>query len=479
MVVKSIHLSSRDYVLQPALAWGVILGFTTFSALAALIGAGSIVRLCFPIGAFLVSLFLYKRYPILCLGFIWWIWFLTPWFRRFVDYRGGVSDANVTILLAPILATLVMAITLIQYLPKYFEEEGLPYALLLLSLSYGLLIGLAYSQFGDLSYLDGETGHKIASNVNSQGVIIQYLQLITPILLSFHVFANWRYFPQYQKNLQCVFRWGVIVTGVYGIIQFLVAPEWDRIWLRTAISMGATSFGVPEPLGIRVFSTLNSPGPYAQFLAAGLILLLADKKILTFPASVVGYLTFLLTLVRSCWGIWFLSLLIYSSSLKLKSMIRLFLMSLFLIIFVYSIASVEPFSDIIGARLTTISDVQSDGSFLERIRTYGDLTIFVLSQPIGFGLGLSSLDSGFLYIFLSLGWLGGSLFMAGSFMILFNLLKNEGIFNSVFINATRAIVLGTFPAILLGNIFEGFGGCLFWYFAGITLAGKKYYQEKI
>lgn len=470
-----IYPSTRRFILQPAPAWGAILGFIIFSALITLVGAGGIVRLFFPAGAFAVSLFLYRRYPILYLGFIWWVWFLTPWFRRFVDYRGGVSEANVTIMLAPLLATLVCIMTSIQYLPKYLNREGLPYILLLFSSLYGLLVGLAHAQFGDLSYINILTGHDVVDDLSVNSVILGYLYLVVPIFLSFHIFANWRFFPQYQMNIQCVFRWGVLVTGVYGVVQFLVAPEWDRLWLNNITN---TSFGVPEPLGIRVFSTMNAPGPYAQFLSAGLILLLADNKFSAFASSVAGYLAFLLTLVRTFWGSWFLSLLVYASSLKLKSAIRLFFTAILLIMFVYSLTIVGPASEMIGDRLITLSDVQSDGSFQARVGTYSDLISFILSQPIGFGLGLSTLDSGFLYIFLSFGWLGGILFMTGLSMVLFNVFNKEKPFYSLFINATSAIVLGFFPTLLFGNTIGGLGGCLFWCFAGITLAGNKYYQNR-
>jgi hypothetical protein len=61
------------------------------------------------------------------------------------------------------------------------------------------------------------------------------------------------------------------VISVYGIVQYAVAPEWDRFWLKHVIAGGASSFGRPEPLQIRVFSMLASPGPFGGFMALMLL----------------------------------------------------------------------------------------------------------------------------------------------------------------------------------------------------------------
>ena len=58
-------------------------------------------------------------------------------------------------------------------------------------------------------------------------------------------------------------------------------------------------------------------------MMAGLLLLFEGKGPLSFPAAAVGYLSFLLTMVRTMWGSWLVGLLALVTSLKLKLQMRL------------------------------------------------------------------------------------------------------------------------------------------------------------
>jgi hypothetical protein len=96
-----------------------------FSALCILAGAVRILRLAFPVGFFAVGMFLYQRYPILYIGFTWWIWFLTPWLRRLIDYRSGWDEQPI-VLLSPFLVTFVTFTTVLQHLPRAYRQGSLP-----------------------------------------------------------------------------------------------------------------------------------------------------------------------------------------------------------------------------------------------------------------------------------------------------------------------------------------------------------------
>ena len=97
----------------------------------------------------------------------------------------------------------------------------------------------------------------------SAEVAFGLLNWITPLRLEAHVAIDW---PNYERNKAAIlssFVWGAAAVGVYGIYQFLVAPPWDAFWLQNVTKRFTDpSFGRPEPIMIRIWSTLNAPGPF-------------------------------------------------------------------------------------------------------------------------------------------------------------------------------------------------------------------------
>lgn len=470
---KALHLG-----LQPAPAWTAILGFVVFSAVCILAGAGSILRIAFPAGAFAVAVFLYCRYPILYLGFTWWLWFLTPWVRRLVDYRSGWTEPS-TVLLAPFLATLVTLVTFLRYFPKSYRRDGLPFVLALAGVVYAVFIGIINSKYGlspKVIEVISPGGDGFSYTLSS--VIVRALDWLIPILFSFHLFINWQDYPEYRQNIQRTFRWGVLVMGLYGIVQFLLAPEWDKFWLINVIKGGSTAFGLPVPLGIRVFSTMNSPGPFAITLMAGLVLLLADRGIVRFFAAGAGYLTFLLTLVRSAWGAWLLNVLIFSSSLKPRLQMRLIITILVVSMCAFPLVTMEPFSRVIAKRTQTLTNIQEDGSFQARSHAFGRGFDAALFDPIGSGVGLPGVDSGFVDILFALGWLGVIPYFSGLFLLVFKMLQGAARHFDPFVSAASAISIGQIVQLVFGNGLTGISGILIWCFLSLSLAGNKYYQHQ-
>lgn len=482
--MRSPNLPGKlPFALQPATAWLAILGLVAFTSLCILVGAGSIIRLAFPLGSFAVGILLYCRYPVLYVGFTWWLWILTPWVRRLIDYQSSWVNPS-PVLLAPYLVTLITVVTLLKHLPKMYRQDSLPYVLSFAGVVYGLLIGLVNSQFKVSSkilffqsIMEGVTDPSRFS-YTVVNVIIDTLDWITPVFFGCYLFLNWQRYPAYRQNIQRTFCWGVLLTGAYGIVQYLIAPEWDRFWLRNAIALGADSFGTPEPLGIRVFSTMNAPGTFAGFMMAGLILLLNGKGTLRFAASALGYLAFLLTLARTAWGGWFLCLLIFSSSLKQHIQIRLIITLLMIGICAFPLTTVEPFSEVINARFETLADVQGDGSFQARAEIYQKALGTALLEVVGNGFGLPRMDSAVIDMLVAMGWIGVTLYFGGIILLLSKLLQSLQKRLDPFISAASAISLGTFAMLGIGNSLIEFPGVMFWGFQGIALAGQKYYEHQ-
>lgn len=481
MLFNSYPAVRFPLALQPAPAWLAILALVFCSGVAILLGAGNLLRLGFPLGCFAVGLFLYQRYPILYVGFTWWLWFLTPFIRRLIDYRTGWLEPN-PVLLAPYLATVVTIATFLRHLPRLYRQDGLPFLLSFIAVIYGFLIGLVNSMFGISNkitflqkILESAIG-KFDFTYTPIGVTVATLEWLTPVLFSYHLFINWQYYPEYRQNTQRIFCWGVLLTGVYGVLQYLVAPGWDRMWLWNVIETGNTSFGRPEPLGIRVFSTMNAPGPYAMFMVAGLLLLLSGQGVIRFLATTVGYLAFLLTLSRTAWLSWSLGILIFITSLKPRFQMRLLVTLLVIGVCAFPLTTIEPFSEIISTRLQTFSNVQQDGSFQARAGIYDKVLGLALFELIGNGFGLPGMDSAIIDMFLSIGWLGFLPYIGGIILLVFKLLQSSKSGFDPFVSAGTAISLSILATLGLGNPLSEVTGVILWSFLGIALAGHKYYQ---
>ena len=470
MAAKQVLFNSflkQNYIPEErsAQGWAVIIGFIMVSIASYFVGAT--LRIIFPVGALLVGIFLFLRHPILYLGFNWWLWFLTALIARLVDYRVG-WDPTRQMIVASYLVSLVSIGTLIRNLPNAYRVGGLPFIIALGSIFYGLLVGLVRNQ--------------------PLPAIRALLDWLTPVLFGFHVFMNWRDYPSYRQNTQRTFLWGVLITGIYGLIQFVVAPEWDRYWLIQ--SKQFTSSGDPVPFGMRVWSTMHSIGPFASVMQAGLLLLFTLSGPLTFPASAFGYVSFLLTQARTNWGSWVMGLVMLLGSAKAKIQMRLVVIIAVMALCVIPLTTYEPVSKAIGTRFQTFSNLQQDSSFQGRSAIYERDLKLATAQYIGKGLGSTwvidengnlqviVIDSGVLDTLFALGWFGAIPYIGSLILLTYAVLKyNEARFDS-FANASRAIAVSSLPQMIMGSATLGISGIVLWGFFGFAIAAHKYYQHQ-
>jgi hypothetical protein len=441
--------------LQPAPAWAAILALASFTLLCILAGAGKILNLVFPVAALAVAIRLYFSYPILYIGFSWWILFLTPLIRRLADYRSSYTEPS-PLLLAPYLVICVTLVTVWQHLPTIHRQGGLPFVLSLVGIFYGFLIGLI--------------------NLPLFSVVRAVLDWLAPVSFSFHLFANWRDYPSYRQNIYRVFIWGTLVMGVYGVFQYVVAPEWDRLWL---IESGmSSSQGSPQPFGMRVWSTMNSVEPFGAVMAAFLLLLFTSQGTLTISASVVGYLSFLLSTVRSAWVGWLVGLLALGGSLKSKYQMRSISTVLVIALLALPVTTIEPFSKTINDRLSTFSNLEEDGSARVRKQNFEYQIGSALTNFTGDGIGGSFHDNTILALLLNLGWFGTIFYMGGLLLLVAKLFQSSTGNFDPFTSATRAIVVSALVRIPVNAPIAGVSGVVLWGFLGLGLVANKYYQHQ-
>jgi hypothetical protein len=443
--------------LQPASAWVAILGLVVITAALVAAGAGKVVNLAFPAASLLIGVFLYHRAPLLYTGFTWWLWFLAPLVRRLADYRSSYTEPS-PILLAPFLVTAVSLITLWKYLPKINRGGGGPFILALSGLVYGLLIGLI--------------------NKSPYAAIKDFLDWAAPVAFGFHLWVNWRHYPSYRQNIGRIFTWAILGMGIYGIVQFTALPDWDSQWLTNAEFNVAVVEGLTDPSQktVRVWGTMQSGEPFSAFMAGALLLLLISKESLAIPASVVGYLSFLLAMVRSGWIGWVAGVLTLLSSLKPKFQIRLVSLMVGLALCLIPLATMEPFAASLNDRLNSFSDVENDTSAQARQDSYSTLTAQALTSIIGIGLGGGSIDSAIFAMLFYLGWIGTIPYVGSMFYLLWRLFKSP--YNSLdpFIGVARSVVITTIIRMPLNGSNTGVSGLLLWSFLALGLAAGQYYE---
>ncbi len=434
-----------------------ILGLVIFSSLC-ILGGGTakILNLAFPVGAFAVGVFLYRRYPLIYVSFTWWIFFLTPFLRRLVDWRSSFTDPS-PILLSPFLVAMVTLATFYRHLPRSYQQGSFPFVLSFIGVFYGFLVALI--------------------KLSPVSAVISVLNWLPPILFGFHLFVNWRDYPYYRQSIERTFVWGVLVTGAYGVYQYIVAPEWDRTWLIETELF--TSMGDPAPFGMRVWSTMNSPLPFATVIIAGLMLLLTSKESLRVPASVFGYLALLLTSVRTAWGAWFVAFITLTTSLKAHLQMRLIITVMVMAVLVVPLATVEPFSTIVQSRFASFSNLQGDQSLNDRSELYERQLSEALGEFQGMGIGgAGSIDSGILDTILSLGWFGSVPYWGGMFLCFLTLFQSREIRSDPFASAARAICFSFLPMLAGANVTVALAGMVFWGFLGIGMAACKYHLHQ-
>jgi hypothetical protein len=449
-------------------AWLAILAFGLLTIACYFISAGTL-RLIYPVTALMVGLFLYLRHPILYIGFTWWMWFLTPLAARLVDYRIG-WDPTRQMLVSPYLVVLVTIFTFLKYIPSASHQGGLPFILGFMGVFYGFLVGLIYNE--------------------PIPVLRALLDWLSPIIFAFHLFTNWRDYPSYRHHIQRVFLWCVLITGAYGIYQFVVAPEWDRYWLIQ--SKLYTSSGEPIPFGMRVWSTLHSVGPFGAVMQTGLLLLLTSSGALIFPASAVGYVSFLLSQARTNWTGWLIGVVMMFGSVKSQIQVRLITIILVMAMCVVPLVTIEPISKVVTNRFQTFSNLQQDSSFKDRSGSYDKNLSVAMSNGFGQGLGntwvvdektgqiqVIVIDSGILDMFFTLGWFGAIPYIGGLILLIFTVSRYHEARSDSFMSAARAIGVSSCAELISGSGMLSVNGMILWGFLALTMAGHKYHQHQL
>ena len=432
--------------------------------------AAPVAYLLFPVTALFAAFLLLWRKPGGYIAFMWAIWFITPFMRRVVDLSQGYTDPSI-IMLTPFLVTGISLFAVIPKLNELPKTLRVPLGLVMLGLVYAYLIGLMYNGL--------------------VGATFDLLNWGVPIVAALYMLTHWRLMGGLEPALRRTFGVGLILMSLYGMWQFFAPNAWDGYWMEQALlNDGLNSIGSPNPYEVRVFSTMNAPGPFAVTLMAGLLFLFGGPLGFWWSAFALGLVAFALSLVRSAWGGWVLGLLFFIARLPRSLQLRYLSFMVIVTLIGVPIISLGPMGEVLGERFSTLGDIQGDGSFNDRLSLYGDIGEFFLGNPLGRGLGstgvgadlstgqaLQDLDSGIIAVIFSFGILGTFYFAAGA-LFLFGVSVVQG-FRSTnrFAVACAAVTLACGSQLLFGNAWTGVSGMGLWFFSACGLASLVYHAE--
>ena len=362
------------------------------------IGGGA-ARPAFALAAFLIAGALVASGRVsLFLVFVLWLFALTPLIRRLIDYRLGWSEPNL-VLLAPYLAAIWSAFAI----PTLIHGRRIPlrpaFVAILVAVGYGLVLAVARGRV-----VEG---------------VLDALLWGAPPCLAVMILASDEPVDGLFDHIEAFFSLAVLVTAAYGIQQFFAIAPWDAVWM---VRSEMPSIGVPEPFEVRIFSTMNSPGPFAFLLVAGLLTMVGRSGPVRLAILAVGTVALGLTMVRAAWlglAVGLLVLLVVGSGATRR---RLAAAAAAVGAGVMAMSAHPQMGPLLNERLTSLANVANDTSAIERWQNYALLGSIANDHVFGQGLAVGqtfteadgqhrAIDSGLIEIVFALGVPGATLYL--------------------------------------------------------------------
>jgi putative inorganic carbon (hco3(-)) transporter len=305
--------------------------------------------------------------------------------------------------------------------------------------------------------------------------------------------------PLFKRFAGAAFLFAAL-SSLYGIIQYVVVPQWDAYWLQNA---GIGSAGKPEPYQVRVWGTLNAPGPFAFYLMIALILAIGGAGIRSLRAAAqmgVTIVAFALSLVRSAWLALAVGIVTYIvlSPRPLRAFATLAATAAISVVFLVNLPAIvgdQGVNDNLTKRFSTLQDVGSDESANDRQSQVQNAWDDVQARPLGAGLGtvgtatkLSSsgaattLDSGYLSRLTEMGFPGFAGYLGAIVLALLATLRT--LFASrdaptrALAATSAAVQMALIGMDLSGDSHLNLSGMLSWTLAGLTLAAYRRRAEQ-
>lgn len=409
------------------------------------------------------------------------IWCFEPFLRRVVDWKSGAFNLQSPFGALPYVMLVPLAIFCLQ--SGRIRAVSFPFKILLaawaLTFGYGLTIGILKGNFAAATY--------------------SFVQYVGPAIVGLWLAGLPIGSAAALRRATIIFLTYAVIVAGYGIAQYVSPAPWDVLWV---IGSGFLSAGYPTPYSMRIFSTLNAPGPCADFLALAILLSMQFfrlRAIWVLPITAALGAALALTLVRTTWIALIIGIVVYLalSPRRLQAFPIVVIFSSLLFIAIVSLPTflgADSKSTAIVDRINTFGELNADVSVNDRQGEIADATVVALNNPIGDGLGTlgvsarlnanssdqlaANLDSGYFARVLELGWLGlgGYLFVTfGALYWLSRAPKIRGYGRDrdfqVTIAMASAVVVALIWSDASGDAHYGIDGLIFW-IASSACGGK-------
>ena len=432
------------------------IGFAVCANLIAFAGFATVLTPLFVGGAIATTYWLSRTRPVAALEFTFWLWLLGPQVRRVIDDLTSFHDPSLVLTAAP-LASLVMVPRIRDLRWRGIRRSVRPLLVAAVTIVAGYAIGSA--------------------RIGLQPATVQVLVWLTPVVFGLQVVAVGGDANTLRAATTRVFTWGALLVGLYGIVQFYAVPGWDAFWMD---SVSMSSIGSPEPYKVRVFATLNSPGPLATFLAAAVLYLTDVEHRLRIAAQVTAYACLALSLVRSAWAACLLGLVLVLTMGRPRAKLTALIALAVVTVGVLQISG--PLQTVVAERIEESREGRHDDSFQGRLLRYQIVVPHLTQAAFGRGLGatgtdvvavdapdgFSAFDSGLLEFGYTLGLPLGTLALAAVTFGTLDLAR-KGLRTGVLPAGLVAGALSVLVQMLAGNTLTGIGGITFFFLWGLAL----------
>ena len=432
----------------------VIVGTYMFTRL-----GGSMAGRLFFLSAAIGGAYAARRSPWSLIILTLWFWSLSAFVRRIIDYNSSFDPVNL-VLAAPILMTLFMVPDILTSRELLRCRESLLGLFPLLTTAWGACVNL----------VQGDFGPAIAASADWLG----------PVIYFYYVLAHWRRIGDMARLMPTFLAINGALMAGYGIYQFFDPPAWDAYW---AIESHINSIGYPKPYLIRVFGTLNTPGPLAFWVGTIILLMVQFRTRMTGLLLPALLLLLLLTLIRSVLVSTILGLMLAAFLGRASTFKMLGVILVAVVLGATTMSALDSdLATLLSRRLASFGSISDDDSALDRQRLYSRAPAALDANPLGIGIGgigrgavvgqnsdLVTVDSGLIAMPLTLGWVAGFLYLAGTGLVLVQtVLTARQTRSEAALGLSMAAVGVGLNMPFLPLI--GFNGVLMWMCASATLA---------